>query len=153
MEISENNPQTNTIELSQLLADEYLLYNNTRNSHWNVEGTDFYEKHKFFENQFEEIDGVIDNVADRIRSLTRYAYATLKSFLALTHFREVKTNEDDCQTYLKELLSDHETIIIHCRENVHCFGTKDKDPGTNNFITELMENHEKMAWFIRSHLQ
>jgi len=26
------------------------------------------------------------------------------------------------------------------------------DAGTSNFITDLMEKHEKMAWMLRSHL-
>lgn len=34
-------------ELSKILADEFVLYTKTRNAHWNVEGIDFYDKHKF----------------------------------------------------------------------------------------------------------
>ena len=37
--------------LSKLLADEFVLYTKTRNAHWNVEGIDFANKHKFFEEQ------------------------------------------------------------------------------------------------------
>ena len=35
--------------LSKILADEFVLYTKTRKAHWNVEGPDFYNKHKFFE--------------------------------------------------------------------------------------------------------
>jgi starvation-inducible DNA-binding protein len=55
--------------LSTLLADEYLLYTKTRNYHWNVEGMQFNDLHKFFEAQYEALDEVIDDVAERARSL------------------------------------------------------------------------------------
>jgi starvation-inducible DNA-binding protein len=59
--------------LALILADEMVLYTKTKNAHWNVEGPDFYDKHKFFETQFEQLDAMIDNVAERIRSLGHYA--------------------------------------------------------------------------------
>ena len=49
--------------LNKILADEFLLYIKSRNAHWNVEGNDFYAKHKFFENQYEELDKIIDDIA------------------------------------------------------------------------------------------
>jgi starvation-inducible DNA-binding protein len=149
----DSNRQAVANELAKLLADEYVLYTKTRNAHWNIEGTDFYDKHKFFESQFEQLNTIIDSVAERIRSLGHYAYATLKSFLELTHLTEVKDDRNDSQVYLKELLTDHESIIIHIREKIQLFGNEYHDFGTSDFITGVMEEHEKMAWFLRSHLE
>ena len=50
--ITDANSQAVANELAKLLADEYVLYTKTRNAHWNIEGADFYDKHKFFEMQF-----------------------------------------------------------------------------------------------------
>jgi len=151
--ITDGNRQSVVNELTVLLADEYVLYTKTRNAHWNVGGVDFYDKHKFFESQYEHLDIIIDNVAERIRSLGHYATATLRSFLELTHLAEIKEENSDSQTYIKDLLKDHENIIIHLRENIHRFGNEFNDFGTSDFITGLMEEHEKMAWFLRSHLK
>ena len=30
---------------------------------------------------------------------------------------------------------------------------KHKDLGTSDFVTGIMEKHEKMAWFVRSYLK
>jgi starvation-inducible DNA-binding protein len=82
--------------LNGILADEFLLYLKTRNAHWNVEGADFYDKHKFFEEQYAQLDDVIDNVAERIRILGHYASATLKDYLNLTYLtsnREIKMTD------------------------------------------------------------
>ena len=150
--IEDSNRKAVAIELAKLLADEYVLYTKTRNAHWNIEGADFYDKHKFFENQFGQLDAIIDKVAERIRSLGHYAYATLKSFLGLTHLTEVNREKNDSKAFLTELVIDHESIIIHLRENINRFGNEYQDLGTSDFITGLMEDHEKMAWFLRSYL-
>lgn len=151
--ITESNRQAVTNELSKILADEFVLYTKTRNAHWNVEGIDFYDKHKFFETQFEQLDEFIDSIAERIRSLGHYTPATLKSFLSLTHLSEVNRTKNDSHSFITELLSDHESIIIHLREKANSFTNDFADLGTSDFITGLMENHEKMAWFLRSHLK
>ncbi len=140
-------------ELEKILADEFLLYTKTRNAHWNVEGPDFHSQHKFFEAQYEELDEIMDDVAERIRSIGHYAPATLSAFLQLTHLTEQKREKNDSQGFIKELLIDHESIIMRLRENVNRFASDWNDAGTSDFITGLMENHEKMAWMLRSHLR
>ncbi len=139
--------------LNGILADEFLLYTKTRNAHWNVEGPDFHDKHKFFESQYEQLDEIMDEVAERIRILGHYAPATLKDFLKLTRLTEQMREKNDSQGYIRELLADHETIIIAMRECIDRFANEFKDMGTNDFLTGLMEEHEKMAWMTRSFLE
>ena len=138
--------------LSGLLADEFLLYTKTRNAHWNVEGPQFHEMHKFFESQYEDLDEIMDSVAERIRMLGHYSPATLKQFLELTHLTEQSSQPNTAIGFIKELLADHEGIIIRLRENINHIGNDLQDLGTSDFITGLMESHEKMAWMLRAHL-
>lgn len=151
--ITDKNRKAVAIELAKLLADEYVLFTKTRNAHWNVEGPDFYEKHKFFETQFIQLDEIIDSVAERIRTLGHYTSSSLKSFLEITHLSEDAPEKNDSTGHIKALLIDHESIIIHCRENIHQVAIEYNDFGTSDFITGLMEVHEKMAFFLRSHLK
>jgi starvation-inducible DNA-binding protein len=129
------------------------LYTKTRRAHWNVEGIDFFAKHTFFQSQYEQLDEVIDDVAERIRTLGHYAPATLKSFLSLTRLTEELTNNNSSEGFIKELVSDQESVIIKLRENITHIGNELHDQGTSDFITGLMEKHEKMAWLLRSHLK
>jgi starvation-inducible DNA-binding protein len=139
--------------LNSILADEFLLYTKTRNAHWNVEGPDFHTAHIFFEGQYEQLDEIMDSVAERIRSLGHYAPGTLKSFLQLTHLSEQLHEKNNSLGFIKELLVDHESLIIHLRENVNYFANELQDAGTSDYVTGLMETHEKMAWMLRSHLR
>ncbi len=150
--ISAKNRQAVAIELSKLVADEFILYTKTRNAHWNVEGADFYDKHKFFEGQYVQLDEIIDNVAERIRTLGHFAPATLGEFLKLTHLIEKSNRKNDSKGFIKDLLADHESIIIKLREKINPFTDRYKDVGTSDFIAGLLEEHEKMAWMLRVHL-
>src|SRR5580692_1754811 len=116
--INEESRKAVSDQLVKLLADEFVLYTKIRNAHWNVEGPDFHSQHLFFESQYGALEEVIDSVAERIRSLGHYAPATLKSFLQLTHLSEQLHEKNDAQGFMRELLTDHESVIILCREYV-----------------------------------
>ena len=139
--------------LNKLLSDEHVLYIKTRNAHWNVEGPDFASVHIFFEGQYDELEDIIDKVAERIRSIGHYAEGTMSEYLKLTQLSEESREGNDSQSYIKDLLSDHEAVIIELRENITRFAEELLDLGTSDFITGLMETHEKLAWMLRAHLK
>lgn len=139
--------------LSRILADEFLLYTKTRNAHWNVEGKNFHSMHTFFEEQYEQLDEIMDSVAERIRMIGHYAPATLKSYLSLTHLTEMSRQKNDSVGYISELLSDHESIIKVLRVSINHYANDFHDIGSSDFITSLMEDHEKMSWQLRAHLK
>lgn len=139
-------------ELNKVLADVLLLYLKTRKAHWNVEGSDFYAKHRFFEDQSEQLDETMDDVAERIRSVGHYAVASWAEISRLTHLTEQSRENNDSIGFIKELLIDHESLIVKLRENISRFAEEFRDSGTSDFVTALMVKHEKMAWMLRSHL-
>lgn len=151
--IKQDHLQEVATKLNQILADEHLLYTKSRNAHWNVEGDDFFSMHKFFENQYEELDEIIDDVAERIRALGHFPIASLKQFLNVTHLSEESSEANDSAGFIRELLSDHEQVIMELRKNINTIATDLNDLGTSDFITSLMEKHEKMAWMLRAHLK
>ena len=138
--------------LNTLLADEYVLYTKTRNAHWNVVSPNFLEMHKFFESQYDKIDIIIDDVAERIRSLGHYSLGSLKDFLKVTNLIEEKDNFSNSKQMIETLVNDHETIVRTIRNNITHIADRYKDLGTADFVTGIMEQHEKMAWMLRSFL-
>ncbi len=150
--ITDKNLQAVALRLNQILADEYVLYTKVRNYHWNVEGTNFMEMHKFYEDMYSGIDEAIDEIAERVRMLGHYSQGRLKDFLKLTNLSEEEyTNKQ--QKQLQQLLNDHETMVQALRKDIKDFADKYKDDGNADFITGLMEQHEKWAWFVRSYLK
>lgn len=138
--------------LGRVLADEYVLYTKTRKAHWCVTGADFHSKHVFFESQYRELENIIDAVAERIRTIGHFPPASLKEFLQLTHLSEASRESNDSAGFIRELLADHESILIHLRGNIDGYANALHDAGSSDYITGLMQIHEKMAWMLRSHL-
>jgi starvation-inducible DNA-binding protein len=139
--------------LNRLLADEHVLYIKTRGAHWNVEGPDFLAVHRFFEEQYKQLEEIIDDIAERIRTIGHYAEATLSGYLKETHLSEETRQKNNSLGFMKSLLADHDAIILHLRENIDRFDEQWNDAGSSDFITGLMKTHEKMAWMLRAHLK
>ena len=138
--------------LNALLADEYVLYTKTRRFHWNVVGPDFSELHKFFEAQYEALDDIVDEVAERARALDVVAAGSLEEFGKLARLKEHSGKNPDASGMLTALLEDHEAVIRTLRSDAERADDLG-DAGTNDFLTGLMEQHEKMAWMLRSYLR
>ncbi|QRM90821.1 DNA starvation/stationary phase protection protein [Lacinutrix sp. WUR7] len=151
--ISAENRQAIADQLSKILADEFVLYSKTLNFHWNIEGPDFHSVHVYLETLYEEQQEVVDTVAEKIRMLGHYVPATLAKYSELTHLTEKTKGKNDSQSIFAELLEDHESIIVFIREEIKPIVEKWQADGISDYITGLMEQHEKTAWMLRSHLQ
>jgi len=139
--------------LNTLLADEYLLYTTTRNYHWNVVGPQFNDLHKFFETQYNELNEIVDDVAERARSLGGKALGTMAEFLKYTRLKEQTGHYPDARDMITNLLADHEALICQLRVDLDTCTEQYHDAGTTDFLTGLMEQHEKMAWMLRAFLE
>jgi starvation-inducible DNA-binding protein len=149
--ITEKNAKAVATILNTLLADEQLLYSKTRNYHWNYEGSNFMEMHKFYESQYNELADMIDEIAERVRKIGHYAEGRLKDYLKLARLTEPEyTTEQNEQ--VKNLLDDHETIIRVLRNDIEKADANYKDAGTTDFLTGVLKQHEKMAWMLRAYL-
>ena len=137
-------------ELNKLLADEVVLGVKTRNFHWNVKGPHFNDLHKFFEEQYNQINDSIDEIAERVRMLDEKPLSTLNEFLSHTRLKESASTLNSNQM-IQELLDDQELLIKQIRSSSEFIGEL-KDSGTEDFLVGLMQEHEKMAWMLRSTL-
>lgn len=149
--VSAENTKKIALELNKVLADELLIYAKTRNSHWNIEGSNFMEMHKFYEDQYEQLEEFGDEVAEYIRSIGHYAEGRYADVLKLTNLLESEYSNDQ-KKQLKELLDDHETIIRNLRRLIDEFDEKYKDKGAADFATQMLQKHLKLAWMIRAYL-
>ena len=138
--------------LGRTLADEFVLATKTRSYHWNVTGPHFNDLHKFFEAQYGQIEEIIDDTAERIRALAEPSPGTLKEFAILTRLQEHPAAKFDATGMLADLLEAHETLITHLRQDLETCHAKHGDAGNQDFLTGVMEQHEKMAWMLRSML-
>ncbi|TDD75638.1 DNA starvation/stationary phase protection protein [Flavobacterium caseinilyticum] len=139
--------------LSSILANEMTLYIKIRKFHWNVSGQSFMELHKLFEGQYTQLEKSIDEVAERISKLGGKTIGTMKEFAELTIIKESPNQYPAQKDMIKELVEDHETVIVQLRKDVDTSADENKDAVTADFLTGLMEAHETMAWTLRRYLE
>jgi starvation-inducible DNA-binding protein len=77
----------------------------------------------------------------------------MKEFSELTIIKESPNQYPAQKEMLKELLEDHETLIVQLRKDVDASADDNKDAGTADFLTGLMQDHETMAWTLRRYLE
>ena len=135
--------------LNNVLADGNIMYIKLRKFHWNLSGDNFLELHELFEAQYNAVAEAVDLVAERISTLGGEAIGTAVEFAEKSQLTENPGKLPDNQGMLKELVSDHETIIKSLRSNLDDCEEKYGDAGTADFLNGLMQEHEKMAWKLR----
>lgn len=138
--------------LNLLLADEYLLYQITRDYHWNVSGTDFFSRRLLFQLQHDAATKWVDEVTERIREMrldARISWADLKESARCSAASGFGLAAD---SMLAELLRAHEDIIAHLRSDTEVCRLRFGDASTAGFLAGMIEQHENAAWMLRTQL-
>lgn len=139
--------------LNHDLADAYLLLIKTKKYHWDVVGPQFRSLHQLWEEQYETLTANIDAMAERIRTLGHYPVGTAEGFLKYASIKEDAGNVPAATQMVANLVNDHEQVIRNLRDHVDRSGDEFHDQGTADFLTGLMEQHEEMAWMLRSFIE
>lgn len=148
--ISEENSKKVADALNQVLADEFVLYIKTLNFHWNIEGPDFHALHLFLDEQYHQLQIIIDSVAERIRKIGLFASGSMQEFLNAASLKEEPGTTSVSEEMIADLASDHDSMIRKTRTLINDFEDTYDDAGSSDFITGIMKEHEKMAWMLRA---
>ena len=139
--------------LKAALGDQHVLYMRMRNYHWNVTGPQFQSLHALIENQYTQIEAVIDETAERIRQYGAIAPGTMKEMIELAHLSEEPGVVPSAREMVANLVADHEAIIRQLREDTKTAGDTYEDISVEDYFTRITQDHQKMAWLLRAHLE
>lgn len=145
--IPQKEMKTSVKNLTVVLASEMVLYVKTRKFHWNVAGNSFMEMHKLFEEQYNELELIIDEVAERIGKLGEKAIGTMDEFNKQSILKE-STKYEEKDAMVNELLADYQKLISEIRTFIKEIEETD-DFGTADFFTGILQKHEAQAWILR----
>jgi starvation-inducible DNA-binding protein len=133
--------------LSRLLADTYVLYLKTHNFHWNVSGPMFRTLHLMFEEQYTELAGAVDSIAERIRALGFPAPGTYSVYAQLSSIPEPEGVPSAAQM-IQQLVEGQEAVVRTARALFPQLERVSDEP-TADLLTQRMQVHEKAAWMLR----
>lgn len=138
--------------LKVLLATSYAFVIKTQNFHWNVEGPDFPQYHKFLGDLYSEVyDNAIDRTAEYIRTLGNYTPGSITRFAELSQIPD-QTKIPRAELMIVELEQDNTKILTMWKET---FGVaeSENEQGIADFIASRIDAHGKHAWMLRSILK
>ncbi|MGL5682876.1 MAG: Dps family protein [Marinifilaceae bacterium] len=141
--------------LRNLMADNTVLLFKTWNFHWNVKGANFKAYHTFLEEIYDGIFENIDAIAERIRALGERPLGSLHDCLEHNRIKEVTEDQElPCANGMLKILSeDIDATIREIRNDLATMESEgSNDSGTMNFLEDMIEKQEKLAWMIRSYV-
>jgi starvation-inducible DNA-binding protein len=137
--------------LARLLADSYTLYLKTHNFHWNVTGPMFTTLHTLFETQYTELALAVDEIAERMRAIGRFAPGSYTEFARLSKVKEAR-EVPPAPEMIRQLVADSGTVAGSAQELFDVAETAD-DQASADLATRRILVAEKNAWMLRSHLE
>jgi starvation-inducible DNA-binding protein len=137
--------------LKTLLASNFAYYLKAQQFHWNVEGPDFGELHKFLQKIYEDAYSAIDPTAEYIRYLDEYAPGSFERFSELTQISG-QTKIPRARLMIEELLANNQQMIDLLNQ---CFAAAEQEnqQGIADFVAGRLSQHGKYHWQLRSYLK
>lgn len=148
--IEKTDRQVSITILNKILANEFILLVQTLNYHWNLIGPQFNDYHKLFDDQYNKLFGFLDVIAERVRAVGGIAVGSMAEAIRTSNLQEDTGDVPQPTTMVENLLQQHEKLIQEIRKGIDETAKNNRDMGTSNFLTDLIEKHEKMAWMLRS---
>lgn len=136
-----------TAALNSLLADAFALYLKTKNFHWHVSGPHFRDHHLLLDEQGEQVLGITDSLAERVRKI---GGTTLRSIGHVARLQRVLDNDSDgvaAAEMLKELRADNVEFASRLRA-AHGLCGEYGDVASAALIEVWVDEAEQRAWFL-----
>lgn len=138
------------IAMKRVQATTFAFYLKSHNFHWNVEGPDFYQYHKFLDDLYNEVWTAVDAIAEHVRALDIYVPGSFARFSELSAIED-QTEIPRAALMIEELYHDNEIVIDTLTEAFRLAETKHL--GLANFLQDRIDIHEKHGWMLRSLLK
>ena len=135
-------------QMRTILGTTFGLYFKAHSYHWNVEGPDFAQYHGFLGDFYESVYGNVDSIAEHIRALNSYAPVALSRMLELSDIDE-NNSIPTALAMIADLKTDNERYMIHLRAGIEA-ADQANEPAVGNFLQDILDQHQKHGWMLRS---
>jgi len=134
--------------MRKVLADAYAFQLKANNYHWNVEGPNFPQYHRFLRKLYEEVFDATDAIAEQIRALDAYAPGSFTRFLELTDIKCESTIPSGVEM-MTRLIEDNDKVLDTLNVAFKLADEFDKQ-GLADYIAGRIDAHNKHGWMLRS---
>ncbi|NRB03363.1 MAG: DNA starvation/stationary phase protection protein [Rhodobacteraceae bacterium] len=136
--------------LNQAVAETAITTMLAQNFHWNVTGMAFGPLHDLFQKIYEDHFVAQDDLAERIKALNAHAEGTLAGMIARSKVAE-HDGHASAEEMIKVMQEAQETLAATLA-GAGALAASHGDTLTEDLCIARGQEHEKFAWFLRSHL-
>jgi starvation-inducible DNA-binding protein len=138
--------------LNGRLADAIDLQTQTKQAHWNVKGPHFIALHELFDKINEDVEGYVDEIAERVVQLGGVAEGTARMVANRSSLSEYSANTVDGRSHVEALSSALAAFGKAARKTIN-EANELGDLDTADLFTEVSRGIDKWLWFVEAHLQ
>ena len=135
-------------QLKVILGTNFGLYFKSHTFRWNIEGPNFNDYHVFLDGFYNAVWANTDLIAEKIRMLGSYAPTTLPRMLELSDVPDTETIPS-ALAMMTQLKQDNDRYIVHLRAGIVA-ADEANEPAVSNFLQDILDQHQKQAWMLRS---
>ena len=139
--------------LNQQLADTLDLYTQTKQAHWNVKGSEFYQLHELFDELAEPLPKFVDEIAERATSLGGMALGTARMAAASSRLDEYPADALDSLQHVQALAERYAHYAATTRAAIDTAIEEYGDQATGDMFNDISRTVDKSLWFLEAHLQ
>jgi len=132
--------------LNDLLSSYSVYYQNLRSFHWYVNGNNFFEIHRVFEDLYNDAKIRIDDIAERILTINHKPFGSMSEYLENSKINESKDMLAD-EDMAAVILENHSVLIKIMRETI-VTASEAGDEGTVDLIGGFLSSIEKKTWML-----
>ncbi len=138
-------------KLNVFLSNVQVAYMNVRGYHWNIVGRHFFRLHEKFEEVYDVLNEMADEIAERILMLDGTPVHAFSKYLKLATIKE-KENVSTSEETVKELIAEINELLKNEREIIALAGDNGDD-GTVDLMTGYITQQEKLLWMLNASLK
>jgi starvation-inducible DNA-binding protein len=138
--------------LNARLADAIDTQTQMKQAHWNVKGPNFIALHELFDKINEDVEGYVDDLAERAVQLGGVAIGTARAVAQRSQQKEYPLQLANGRDHVEAVSSALAAFGKSVRQAIEASDElRDKD--TADLFTEISRGVDKWLWFVESHLQ
>ena len=138
-------------KLNAYLSSVQIMYMNVRGYHWNIVGKQFFALHAKFEEIYDSLNEMADEIAERILMLDGKPLHSFSEYIKVSSVKE-RLNLSSAEDTIKALLDDT-AKLLEAERKILALASENDDDGTVSLMSGFIGEQEKMIWMFNALLK
>lgn len=137
--------------VNQQVANLSVLYEKLHHYHWFVKGPHFFTLHEKFQEDYEAVTELVDEVAERLIQIGGVPVSTLKAYLDTTSLVENQKNSVTAEQMVESLLVDYKQLLAEWQKVIEA-ASEAEDKVTEDLFIGMSAAFQKKVWLYEAFL-